>query len=134
MRTSFQKAVIGFLLGLYVLTSFKPLLPYVEYALNKSFIVQQLCENRARPALQCEGSCYLSKRLARTEAPQSESHSPTPVRRNIAQDSFHLRQSETTTLDQPALSRLANIAAAAVPPLQFAADIFHPPRTTLALL
>ena len=132
--TSYTKAVIRFLLGLYVFTIFKPLFPYLEYAFNKSFIIQQLCENRTKPELNCEGSCYLSKRLAQTEEPQPASQSPIPPKHNFEQDSFHLRQSETTISDHPSLSRLANIDAAAVPPSQFAADIFHPPRTTLALL
>ncbi len=43
-----------------------PLL-YLDYNLRKDFIKKNLCENRFRPALHCNGQCYLAKRIAATE-------------------------------------------------------------------
>lgn len=33
----------------------------VGYELNKEYIVKNLCENREKPQLQCEGKCHLAK-------------------------------------------------------------------------
>lgn len=39
----------------------------VYYNINKAYISQQLCENRNKPALHCNGHCYLAKQLKKTE-------------------------------------------------------------------
>ncbi len=134
MMILLQKAVIRFLLGLYVLAVFKPFSPYLEYAFNKKFIVQQLCENRAKPELNCEGICYVAKRLAKTEAPQPTQHNPASFKHHFEQDTFHLRQTEFTTLASPSLSLRLDFAIETRPSSQYAADIFHPPRIDRILL
>ena len=48
---------------LYLLAMLRPLLPVLEYSANKAHIVAVLCENRERPALACNGKCYLKKQL-----------------------------------------------------------------------
>jgi hypothetical protein len=37
-----------------------------EYALNKSFIEANLCENRNKSEIHCAGTCFLGKKLARS--------------------------------------------------------------------
>lgn len=49
----------------------KPLYPIAEYIVNYDYIVNNLCENRDRPALNCDGKCYLSKLMAK-ESKESE--------------------------------------------------------------
>ena len=44
----------------------KPLVPFTDYAINYSFIVKNLCENRNQPQSTCKGKCYLSKQLAKS--------------------------------------------------------------------
>ncbi|PVW16221.1 hypothetical protein [Marixanthomonas spongiae] len=43
----------------------KPLWPIVDYALNYDYIVAFVCENRDKPELECNGTCYLTKELAK---------------------------------------------------------------------
>lgn len=43
--------------------SFYQGLIYTYYVLNKDYIVAKLCENRAKPELQCDGKCHLKKVL-----------------------------------------------------------------------
>lgn len=43
--------------------SFYQGLIYTYYVLNKDYIVAQLCENKAKPALECDGKCHLRKVL-----------------------------------------------------------------------
>lgn len=41
-------------------------MPFVDYAVNYNFIAKNLCENRAKPGLMCNGKCYLVKEIAKT--------------------------------------------------------------------
>ena len=43
----------------------KPLWPLAEYALNYDYIVENLCENKDKPMLNCNGKCFLAKQLAK---------------------------------------------------------------------
>lgn len=59
----FKRYIALFLL---VLVSIKTLLVpfvYLDFELRKDYILQQLCENRFKPELHCDGKCYLSKQL-----------------------------------------------------------------------
>ena len=49
-----------------VLISVKTLLVpvvYLDFELRRDFIIQNLCENRFKPQLKCNGQCYLAKKL-----------------------------------------------------------------------
>lgn len=43
----------------------RPVHPVVEYIVNYDYIVKELCENKAKPELQCNGKCHLMKDLAK---------------------------------------------------------------------
>lgn len=36
---------------------------YLDFELRKDYIIQNLCENRFKPQLNCNGQCYLAKKL-----------------------------------------------------------------------
>lgn len=36
---------------------------YLDFELRKEFIIKNLCENRFKPQLHCDGKCYLAKQL-----------------------------------------------------------------------
>jgi hypothetical protein len=63
-----------FLAGIFLLTilyqSIGQLGIVAYYQLNKDFIAQTLCENQDKPAMQCEGNCFLSKQLKNLEDKQ----------------------------------------------------------------
>ena len=44
----------------------------VEYVVNYDYIVNVLCENKDKPALNCDGKCYLAKLLAKESEQQKE--------------------------------------------------------------
>jgi hypothetical protein len=53
---------------LLVLISVKTLLVpvvYLDFELRKDFIIKNLCENRFKPQLNCNGQCYLAKKLTK---------------------------------------------------------------------
>ena len=46
---------------------------------NRNYIAANICENRARPQLHCDGKCYLRKKLAAAGNPVSSDGSQLPV-------------------------------------------------------
>ncbi len=64
---------------LLILVSFlmflRPILPVLEYMVNYDYIVTNLCENKAKPELKCNGKCHLAKQLAKSSESSSEKSS-----------------------------------------------------------
>ncbi|NDC41345.1 MAG: hypothetical protein EBZ77_07325 [Chitinophagia bacterium] len=57
------------------------LVAVADYYAHKDYIARNLCENRARPAMRCEGKCCLKKRLAR----EAKQHAPGSKRQKTEQ-------------------------------------------------
>lgn len=64
----------------YLLLAFliwvRPVFPVVEYLVNYTTIVTELCENKDKPQLQCNGKCHLAKQLAKSAETDSKKDSP----------------------------------------------------------
>lgn len=43
----------------------KPIFPVFDYIINYEYITKELCVNKDKPALQCNGKCHLMKELAK---------------------------------------------------------------------
>jgi len=66
-----KKAVV--FIALFILS--RPLLPVMDYIINYDYIAKELCENKEKPELHCNGKCHLAKELAKAsedEKPVSE--------------------------------------------------------------
>lgn len=53
-------------------------MPVLDYAVNYDYIAKELCENKAKPQMHCNGKCHLMKELAKAaenEKPSSEKKS-----------------------------------------------------------
>ncbi len=48
-----------------------PLL-YLDFEIRRDYIVANLCENRTRPQLNCNGQCFLAKKLAAVQEQQEK--------------------------------------------------------------
>ena len=64
---------------LYLLAMVKPLVPIIEYYANYDYIANELCENKDRPYLECNGKCYLEKQLNKTTHTNHEHNSTIPA-------------------------------------------------------
>lgn len=60
------------LFSLLALQSFYPLAIFSYYYGNKDYIANVLCENKSKPALHCNGKCFLKKQLKKAEKQQHE--------------------------------------------------------------
>lgn len=108
----------------------KPLWPLVEYTINYDYIVTELCENKDKPELQCNGKCYLTKQLAEETAgdeknPFSNNSQKTEIPQFIIAEKireFHF--SDIPTADSHESSGIKpNLYTT-----PFISEILHPPR------
>lgn len=65
----------------YVALMVRPSVPLLEYAVNQDYIAAELCENKARPEMNCGGSCYLMKQLkkAAQESSKDKENNTEPI-------------------------------------------------------
>ncbi len=49
------------------------------YRFNTSFVAEMFCINKAKPALHCEGKCFLKKQLTKDKQTQEQSSTRTEV-------------------------------------------------------
>jgi hypothetical protein len=58
-----------------MLQSASKLLIIADYSLHKEFIAKNLCENKAKPMMHCNGKCHLRKALQKEEKKNNEENS-----------------------------------------------------------
>jgi len=61
-----------FFLGLYLLALVHPAIPFIEYQVNKAYIVANLCENKDKPQVMCNGACHLKKQIQKQTDPEKQ--------------------------------------------------------------
>jgi hypothetical protein len=70
--------LVSFFLWLVLLLTFSKVGLVAFYQLNKTYVAQTLCENKARPELKCDGKCYLKKNVKANPA------EPAPIQNNLS--------------------------------------------------
>jgi hypothetical protein len=50
----------------------RPVLPVIDYVFNYEYIATELCVNRDRPELHCNGKCYLMQAMAQEAAKERQ--------------------------------------------------------------
>lgn len=116
------------LLGLMLIKVWVIPLLYLDFEIRRDYIVKNLCVNRNRPMMHCDGKCYLAKKIAaldEQEKRQAESDYMTKLLDHVMDSqilvfapvisSFELRQTLSFSYTSPPPARI---------PLD---DIFHPP-------
>ncbi|UMB60600.1 hypothetical protein MHL31_16175 [Lutibacter sp. A80] len=77
---------------LYLLAMIRPVMPIINYYANYDYIAAELCENKDKPYLECNGKCYLKKQLKEVNHTNHDHKSTVP---QINFDDYPI-----TTLDQ----------------------------------
>jgi hypothetical protein len=58
---------------MYLVAWLRPVMPFIEYEINKKYIAEVLCENKDKPMMHCNGKCYLKKQLKKAnDIPENE--------------------------------------------------------------
>ncbi len=65
-------------INLYLLALVQPALPVIEYLFNYDYIANELCENKDKPILTCNGKCYLEKQVKKQQNLDRDQTVPLP--------------------------------------------------------
>lgn len=104
---------------------------YLDFELRRDYIASTLCENRLKPKLQCNGKCYLAKRIAAAQKEQEKQ-----TEQNLLTKAFtpvielsHLFDSSffENSLEYPKQKFTAYAYSELSEFSQFCTGIFHPP-------
>ena len=120
-----KKLVAIFALVGILLQTFNQVVIVAQYYANKDFIAKNLCENRDKPRMHCDGKCCLKKKLAK----EGKDQAPSP--RNQ-------KSEETVSLfcEQPAVVLPTYVAATVktkfysyneLDIFSYHSSVFHPP-------
>jgi hypothetical protein len=63
--------LVPILMLLVLAQTFSKWLIVVEYRINRDYISKNLCENKTRPKLHCNGKCQMMKKMAEEEKQNS---------------------------------------------------------------
>lgn len=63
-----MKTIFAYILTLaFVLNAGGKIFIYLDFLINQDYIAKNLCENKDKPVLKCNGKCHLAKELAKEE-------------------------------------------------------------------
>jgi hypothetical protein len=72
------KKIVAILLTLLIfLQPFGKIWIYVSFKINQDYIAKNLCENRAKPIMHCNGKCQLMKKLKQADKNEQKQFPPT---------------------------------------------------------
>ena len=105
----------------------RPLMPLVDYVVNYNFITNNLCENKSKPQLLCNGKCYLKKEIIKASTDQSKNNSPINI--SGFTDTFIINENFALTKIINDYSESSNFNSELNVSYKFNlfSNIFHPP-------
>jgi len=122
-----KKTASIFFISLYVLFLAAPFFPYIEYAINRNYIAQNLCENKDKPQMHCNGKCHLAKQLKKAATEESKNHS-SPRTTSLedystlfTENSFSINFNPFKTYSEVKFNYSENYS------FQYFFSVFHPP-------
>ncbi len=65
---------------LLMVLALRTAMPILDYAVNYEYISTQLCENRAKPELRCNGKCYVKKEILKSSENQNAKESKVQIK------------------------------------------------------
>lgn len=120
-----MKLICSIFLTFYMVV--RPLIPIIEYVADYHYISEVLCINKSRPELHCNGKCYLSKELAKTNDIES---SPLNKTKNSGQkilDIYILPEITEIKITEKQLFSSFNFTYETAYSFLFLSSIFRPP-------
>ena len=104
----------------------RPVMPLIDYTVNYSYITKNLCENRAKKEMGCNGKCYLAKELSKSS---QNSGKQDTIKLSVfselftVRDIFNVRNDVNFTLD----NLKQNSYLSSFYDFSLNSRIFHPP-------
>ncbi len=121
-----RKAIAILLLFSVMVRPFTQAYYLIDYQLRKDFIAKALCVNKQKPQLNCNGKCYLAKRLKTAEEQESKAQhnifnkyeAPTMICEEVSNPHFQSFSAANTSATDSYSNHYSGL---------FAVHIFHPP-------
>src|SRR6201996_7324458 len=82
-----KRISILFLIVALMATNFSRYFIYAGFELNQKYIAENLCVNRNKPWLHCNGKCYFAKKLKQAQEKQNSEESQS--QKNLFQVAYH---------------------------------------------
>jgi hypothetical protein len=102
------------------------LMVFLGFEVNQSYIAEELCENRDKPQLHCEGKCYLMKKLKQAEEKEQKQERQA-AQKTYVQDALIVKP---LTFKRYAFAEIRfHIPYSTGIPQSSVASIFHPPNS-----
>jgi len=116
------------LLNLYLLVLVQPALPVLEYLVNYDYIVNELCENRDKPILTCNGKCYLGDQVEKQL--ERGTDQPIPLPPEIDFKEFISLQTKLQDENEPIDlgSKLQHVSPTSLEDSLYARSLLRPPQ------
>src|SRR4051794_9959605 len=129
MASSFASIMKGvaavLLMVLFSVQTFSKWVWELDYQLNKTYITSNLCINKAKPQLHCNGKCQLAKKLAEEE--NKSKTSGTASLKNDASTVFFKQDIEAPDLSLHNAHHKHQSVYLAEPCTAESPSVFHPP-------
>ena len=94
----FKRSVTLLLLVAVLAANFSYYFVYAGFELNKKYIAAELCENRDKPLLHCNGKCYFMKKI--NQAAEKEKSNERQIQKNLFQEVFYATIIDNTFYNQ----------------------------------
>lgn len=100
---------------------------YLGFELNKNYLIQNRCENRAKPKSCCKASCVLTKELQKSD---NQENSPKSSNKSEKFETIYFSSSSTFFITPHALLIQKSFMPKTVTeiPNGIAFSVFHPPK------
>jgi hypothetical protein len=102
---------------------------YLDFELRKDYIIQNLCENRFKPQMNCNGKCYLAKKLHKIAEDNAtkETQKQEQSMKKIMEEVFEATPLFSCDLMVKNLSAKSSYSYQLAHFQSFSFSIFHPP-------
>lgn len=109
-----------------ICANFSRFFVYVGFEMNRSYIAKELCENRNRPELHCNGKCFLKKKLQAAE--EKEKKQERENQRNRYQEVLPTAFSFVADIKKTKI-KIDYPLGSTAKPIGRSFSIFQPPKT-----
>ena len=112
---------------MYLVAWIRPVMPFIEYEINKKYIAEVLCENKDKPKMKCNGKCHLKKQLKKANDEPVEQSSPVPIS-SKTEDLITLLYEKKFQCINPIIINKSEVHYIENYQFIFNRRIFHPPK------
>jgi hypothetical protein len=109
----------------------RPAVPFIDYVVRKDFIIENLCINRSKKEMKCNGKCHLKEEIRKEASRAPENNVPLPTQEDRVEGFDYLLGQMLRNRPQQFLVIVKTYYLMDYT-FQFIPSIFHPPMQGLS--